>query len=184
MRKNLGNKNYFLPLPVTIIATYDENGKPNAMNAAWAGIYDYEQITVSLAVHKTTDNFMKTGALTVAFGTVDTMEISDYFGIVSGNDEDKILKSGVHITKSEYVDAPIIEEFPLVLECTVDSFENGTLIAKVVNCSVDEKYLKEDGSIDVDAMKIITFDTINATYRVLGNVVGDAFKVGKPLINK
>lgn len=107
-----------------------------------------------------------------------TEEISDYFGLVSGSKEDKIAKSGVHVVKSNFVDAPIIEEYPLTLECTVDSFKDGELIGTVVNCSVDENYLDADGNIDVDKMEIITFDMTNDTYRVLGGKVGNAFKDG------
>lgn len=181
MRKDLGNKMNFLPLPVLMIGTYDENGKANVMNAAWGGIYDYGKIYISLSKHKTTENLKIKNAFTVSFATKDTEVISDYFGVVSGNDEDKIAKSGVHVVKSNFVDAPIIEEYPLTLECTVESFENGDLIGKIVNCSIDDRYLDEKGNIDVDKMEIITFDMTSNTYRVLGGVVGNAFKDGRNL---
>ena len=181
MRKNLGNKMNFLPLPVLMIGTYDRNGKANVMNAAWGGIYDYGKIYISLSKHKTTENLELKKAFTVGFATKKTEEISDYFGIVSGNKEDKIAKTKVHIAKSNFVDAPIIEEYPLALECTVDSFEDGKLIGNIINCSVDEEYLDEKGNIDVDKMEIITYDMINNTYRVLGEVVGNAFKDGLKL---
>lgn len=87
----------------------------------------------------------------------------------------------MHIAKSNFVDAPIIEEYPLTLECTIDSFEDGELIGTVVNCSVDEEYLDENGKIDIDKMKIITFDMVSNTYIVLGDVVGNAFKDGLKL---
>ena len=178
MRKDLGNKMNFLPLPVLMIGTYDEDGKANVMNAAWGGILDYGKIFISLGEHKTTKNLRLKKAFTIGFATKKTEAISDYFGVVSGNKEDKIEKAGVHVTKSKFVDAPIIEEYPLTLECTVDSFENGELIGTIVNCSVDEEYLDKDGKIDVDKMEIITFDMISNTYRVLGDVVGNAFKDG------
>lgn len=178
MRKDLGNKMNFLPLPVLMIGTYDENERANVMNAAWGGIYDYGKIYITLSHHKTTDNLEKKKAFTLSFATKKTEEISDYFGLVSGKDEDKIAKSGVHVTKSKFVDAPIIEEYPLTLECTVDSFENGELIGSIVNCSVDENYIDESGNIDVDKMEIITYDMVSNTYRVLGDVVGKAFKDG------
>lgn len=181
MRKDLGNKMNFLPLPVLMIGTYDENGNANVMNAAWGGIYDYGKIYISLSKHKTTENLKIKNAFTVSFATKDTEVISDYFGVVSGNDEDKIAKSGVHVVKSNFVDAPIIEEYPLTLECTVESFENGDLIGKIVNCSIDDRYLDEKGNIDVDKMEIITFDMTSNTYRVLGGVVGNAFKDGRNL---
>ena len=122
--------------------------------------------------------FNPSTAFTLSFATKKTEKISDYFGVVSGNVEDKIAKSGVHVTKSNFVDAPIIEEYPLTLECTVESFEDGNLIGNVVNVSIDEDYLDENGKIDVDKMEIIAFDMINNTYRVLGENVGKAFKDG------
>ena len=134
---------------------------------------------VAVAKHKTTENLELKKAFTVSFATKKTEQISDYFGVVSGNKEDKIAKTGVHVTKSNFVDAPIIEEYPLTLECKVDSFENGELIGTIVNCSIDEDYLDENGNIDVDKMKIITFDMVSNTYRVLGEVVGKAFKEPK-----
>lgn len=181
MRKDLGSKLQFLPLPVLMIGTYDENGKANVMNAAWGGVYDYGQVTVSLSPHKTTENLELKKAFTLAFATKKTAKISDYFGVVSGNKEDKIAKSGVHVTPSKFVDAPIIEEYPLTLECTVESFIDGTLIGNVVNVSIDEDYLDENGKIDVEKMEVIAFDMINNTYRVLGENVGNAFKDGLEL---
>ena len=181
MRKDLGNKVNFLPLPVLMIGTYDENGKANVMNAAWGGMYDYGKIFISLSPHKTTDNLKIKKAFTVSFATKATEKISDYFGVVSGNEEDKIAKAGVHVTKSNFVDAPIIEEYPLTLECIVESLDDGDLIGKVVNCSIDEKYLDANGNIDVDKMEIIAFDMTSNTYRVLREVVGNAFKDGLTL---
>lgn len=178
MRKDLGDKMQFMPLPVLMLATYDQDGKANVMNAAWGGVYDYNQVYVSLSKHKTTDNLELKKAFTLSFATKKTEKISDYFGVVSGNKEDKIEKSGVHVTPSKYVDAPIIEEYPLTLECTVESFEDGILIGNVVNVSIDEDYLDENGKIDVDKMEIIAFDMVNNTYRVLGENVGKAFKDG------
>lgn len=110
MRKDLGSKMNFLPLPVLMIGTYDKDGKANVMNAAWGGVHDYGKIYISLSKHKTTENLELKKAFTVGFATKKTEEISDYFGVVSGNKEDKIAKAGVHVTKSNFVDAPIIEE--------------------------------------------------------------------------
>ena len=181
MRKDLGNKMKFLPLLVLMIGTYDEEGKANVMNAAWGGIIDYGKIIISLSKHKTTENLKLKKAFTVSFATKKTEKISDYFGLVSGKDEDKIAKAGVHVTKSNFVDAPVIEEYPLTLECTVDSFENGELRGSIVNCTVDEEYLDENGKINVEKMEIITYDMVSNTYRVLGDVVGTAFKDGLSL---
>lgn len=161
-----------------MLVTYDQDGKANAMNAAWGDVYDYNQVYVSLSKHKTTDNLELKKVFTLLFATKKTEKNSNYFGVVSGNKEDKIEKSGVHVTPSKHVDAPIIEEYPLTLECTVESFEDGNLIGNVVNVSIDEDYLDENGKIDVDKMEIIAFDMVNNTYRVLGENVGKAFKDG------
>lgn len=178
MRKDLGKKMQFMPLPVAIIGTYDENGNANAMNAAWCGIIDYGKVYVSLSEHKTTDNLRKTKAFTISFANKSTEKISDYFGIVSGSKEDKISKAGVHIIDSKYVNAPIIEEYPLTLECSMESFEDGILIGKVENVSIDEIYLSKDGKIDIDKMQLITFDMTSNTYRLIGENIGNAFKDG------
>ncbi|MBQ7579358.1 MAG: flavin reductase family protein [Clostridia bacterium] len=177
MRKEIKNM-AFLPLPVLIIGTYDENNKPNAMNAAWGGIYDYNEVIVSLSRHKTTENLEKTKAFTIAFATKETEVMADYFGVVSGAKEDKIAKAGAKVSRGKHVNAPLLEDFPINLECEVVSFKDGTLIGKVVSTSVDERYLKSDGSIDVDKMQIICFDTTSNTYRILGDVVGKAFSDG------
>lgn len=184
MRKDLGKKLAVLPAPVLMIGTYDANGKANVMNAVWGGVYDMGEIFISLSKHKTTDNLELKKAFTVGFATKETVKISDYFGIVSGNNEDKIAKAGVHVVKSNFVDAPIIEEYPLTIECKVKSFINGELIGEIVNVSVDEKYIDENGNIDVGKMNIIAFDMLNNHYRVLGEIVGNAYKDGLEIKNK
>ncbi len=180
MRKDFGKKLSFIPLPVLIIGTYDEAGNANAMNAAWGVQSDYEQVSIILSEHKTTANLEKTKAFTVSFATADTVKISDYFGVVSGNKEDKIKKSGVKIVKSNYVNAPIILDYPLTLECEVISYENELLVGKVINVSADETILT-NGKIDVEKLNPICFDSITNSYRVLGEVVGKAFKDGLEL---
>jgi len=184
MRKDLGKKLAVLPAPVLMIGTYDANGKANVMNAVWGGVHDTGEIFISLGKHKTTDNLELKKAFTVGFATKETEKISDYFGLVSGNNEDKIAKAGVHVVKSNFIDAPIIEEYPLTIECNVKSFANGELIGEIVNVSVDEKYIDEDGNIDVEKMNIIAFDMVNNHYRVLGEVVGNAFKDGLEIKNQ
>jgi len=178
MRKDLGSDLLFFPLPVAIISTFDDKGNANAMNAAWSGIIDYGKIYVSLSHHKTTDNLMINKAFCLSFATKKTLEISDYFGIVSGFKEDKIKKSKVNLVKSKHVNAPIILEYPLTLECEVESFKDGILIGKVVNVSVDEEYLKEDKTLDIEKMELITYDMSDHSYRVIKEKVGSAFKDG------
>ena len=120
-----GQKACIAPEGVFIIGTYDENGVPNAMNAAWGAQSDYGEITLFLAPHKTTDNVKKTKAFTVAFATKDTVEIADYFGVETGRKINKIEKAGCHTHKSAHVNAPIIEEFPVTLECEMKSYDEG-----------------------------------------------------------
>ena len=181
MRKDFGKKTVITPLPVVILGTYDENGVPNAMNAAYAGQIDSDQIMVSLSKHKTTDNLELKNAFTVSFATKDTVVESDYFGIESGKDANKIEKAGFHAVKSAYVDAPVIEEYPLTLECKVVELqkdkEGYLLIGETVNMSADESILT-DGKVDLGKLQPIMFDSAMNKYRVIGEVVGDAFRDG------
>ena len=180
-RVNFGAKPIMFPQPVLIIATYDENGVPNAMNAAWGITTDYKEITISLAEHKTTDNLKVRKAFTVSMATEDQVIPCDYVGIESArNVPDKFERAGFHATKSEYVDAPLIDELPMTLECRVKSYEDDILIGEIVNVSADESVLT-DGKIDPKKLKPITFDPANHTYVGLGEKVGDAFKDGAKL---
>ena len=167
------------PQPCVMIATWDENKNPDVMMAAWAGQLDYKQIVISLSKHKTTDNLEKTGAFTVSFADERTVAESDYFGLVSGNKvPDKVAKVGFTVTPSPNVDAPIINEYPLTLECKVVSFEDGMLIGEVINQSADESILT-DGKVDLAKLKPIVFDAAGMCYRALGTVVGQAWGSGK-----
>ena len=149
------------------------------MMAAWAGQLDYKQIVISLSKHKTTDNLEKTGAFTVSFADERTVAESDYFGLVSGNKvPDKVVKVGFTVTPSPNVNAPIINEYPLTLECKVISFEDGMLIGEVINQSADESILS-DGKVDLAKLKPIVFDAAGMCYRSLGEVVGQAWGSGK-----
>ena len=177
-----GRKSVIAPEGVFIIGTYDADGTPNAMNAAWGMQSDEGEITLMLAKHKTTENFEKTGAFTVALGTADTVEISDYFGVETGRKVNKIEKAGCHVHRSAHVNAPIIEEYPLTLECTVKSWDTqtGYLIGTIVASQVDERVLT-DGKVDLGKLRLIIFDPSFAAYRVVGEVVGQAFHDGLKL---
>lgn len=180
-RVNYGAKPLMLPQPVLIIGTYDENGVPNAMNAAWGITTDFKEITISLSDHKTTDNLKVKKAFTVSMATEDFVVACDYVGIESGRKvPDKFAKAGFHATKSEFVDAPLIDELPMALECRVKSFEDGILIGEIVNVSADESVVT-NGNVDPKKLKPITFDPCNNTYVALGDVVGNAFKDGMSL---
>lgn len=168
-----------LPEAVLIIGTYDENDVPNAMNAAWGTQTDFNEITISLSKHKTTENLEKTGAFTVAFGTEATVTVSDYFGVETGKKVNKIEKAGCHVHKSANVNAPIIEEFPLTLECTVKSWnaDEGILVGQIVAQQADESILT-DGHVDLDKMKPIIYDSALQAYRSVGPVIAKAFEEG------
>ena len=185
VRKNLGAKAILYPMPVLIIGTYDENGKPNAMNAAWGGISEETQISICVDNnHKTAKNVVKTGAFTVSIADTYNSFQCDYVGVVSGNDEpDKIEKAGWHTTKSEFVNAPLFDELPMALECKLISYdeESCRLVGEIVNVSVDEEILDENGKIDLNKFSPITYDPVYHTYRKLGDVVGKAFSDGMNL---
>ena len=180
-RINFGPKPFIYPMPVLIIGTYDENGVPNAMNAAWGTITDMNEITISMSPHKTTENFLKTGAFTVSIATEDTVVPCDYVGVESASKvPDKFAKAGFHAIRSEYVNAPLIDELPMALECKVKSYEDEILVGEIVNVCADESVLT-DGKIDPKKLKPIAYDPVNHTYVGLGNVVGKAFSDGLKL---
>lgn len=185
MRKNFGAKAYLYPMPVLIIGSYDENGRPDAMNAAWGGISEEKEISICIsAEHKTTKNIIARGAFTVSIADVENVVACDYVGIVSGNKEpDKIKKTGWHTAKSEFVDAPLFDELPMALECKLISYDEETcrLVGEIVNVCADERILDENGKIDLNKFSPITYDPVHHTYRKIGDVVGKAFNDGMKL---
>lgn len=185
MRKNFGAKTWLYPMPVLIIATYNEDDSADAMNAAWGGIHDTNQIGICLEEsHKTVQNIFKRKAFTVSIADAKHMAEADYLGIVSGNQvSDKVKKANLHTIKSEKVDAPIIEEFALTLECSLVSYDqsSGYMVGNIVNVSIDDCILGEDGQIDLNKFEPITYDPIHHTYIKLGDKVGNAFSDGKKI---
>ena len=185
MRKNFGAKPWLYPQPVLIIATYDEEGTPDAMNAAWGGISDDTQLSICLSPgHKTVKNILARGAFTVSMADEAHVAACDYVGIVSANDvPDKLKKAGFHTTKSERVDAPIIDELPMVMECRLIRYDADSccLIGEIVNVSAEESVLNENGKVDPEKLRPITFDPMNNTYLALGPKVGNAFRDGLAL---
>lgn len=184
MRKNFGAKPIIYPQPVFIIGTYDENGTPDAMNAAWGGISEEDEISICLSAdHKTVKNILARKAFTVSMATADTVVPCDYVGIVSANDvPDKLEKAGFHTTKSEFVDAPVINELPLTVECSLLSYDEQScrMVGKIVNVCADETILT-DGKVDPMKLRPITYDGMNHEYYVLGEKVGNAFSDGQTL---
>ena len=178
---------WVLPQPVLIIGTYDADGTPNAMNAAWGGQWDYNEIMISMGSHATTENLNRIGEFTVAFATEDTLVGADYVWLVSGRkNHDKIARTGWETRKAEHVDAPLFSCFPMTMECRIkekigESASGYNLVAEIVNIVCDEKYLAADGKPDVEKMKLITFDPVHNGYIALGSRVGNAFADGEAM---
>ena len=184
MRKDFGTKPWFFPLPVLIIGSYDENGKADAMNAAWGGIYDSDKVVLCLSAgHKTTKNIKAKGAFTVSFADAGHVAACDYVGLGSGNTvADKMEKAGFTTVKSAFVDAPVICELPVALECRLIKVnEDGNLIGQIVNINADESVFGEDGLIDVKKLRPISYEPVHNDYLVMGEKVGNAFKDGNTL---
>ena len=184
MRKNFGSQHWLFPQPVLMIATYNEDGTPDIMNAAWGGISDSDEISISISnTHKTAKNLLKRGAFTVSFATAEQVAACDYVGLVSGNKvPDKFARAGFHAVKSEFVDAPLVEELPMALECRVRSYDTETdiLRGEIVNVCADETILT-DGKIDPAKLRPIVFDPVNHDYLELGAKAGKAFGEGNKL---
>ena len=181
MRKNFGKKPWLYPQPVLIIGSYNEDGSANAMNAAWGGIYEADQVVLCLSEgHKTTANIKRKKAFTVSIADAAHVVQADYVGLVSANQvKDKMEKAGFHTTQSTFVDAPLIDELPLALECKlVKVNEDGNIIGKIVNVSADERILGADGLIDSAKLQAISFDPVHNAYLKLGEKVGNAFADG------
>ncbi len=183
MRKNFGAKPITYPQPVFIIASYDKEGVPDAMNAAWGGISEAKEVSICIGEnHKTRQNIMERKAFTVSMGDVAHVAACDYIGITSAYQvPDKFERAGFHAIKSELVDAPLIEELPIALECRLKSYDPDTrrIVGEIVNVSIDERVLEEDGRINIEKAAPITFDTENHVYLRIGEKVADAFSVGK-----
>ncbi len=186
-RKNFSDKAVITPLPAIMIATWDENKNPDVMMAAWGGQCGPKHITFELSKHKTTDNIRLKKAFTISFATKDDIVQSDYFGIVSANDvPDKVARAGFTITPSPNVDAPIVNEYKLTLECKVVTFDedgNGgaRVVGEIVNMSADESILDEQGNIDLAKLQPVIFDSAKNEYRVVGEKVGTAWGSGKAI---
>ena len=185
MRKNFGPKPMCYPMPVYIIGTYNEDGTPNAMNAAWGGISEEEEISICVdAGHKTAANILSRKAFTVSMATAKYVAGCDYVGIVSGNKvPDKFARAGFHATKSAFVDAPVIDELPMALECELISYdpESCRLVGKIINVCADESVLGENGKVDTAKLQPITYDPVNHHYLTLGEKAGQAFHDGLSL---
>ncbi len=184
MKQSLGNKPLIYPQPVLIVATYNEDGTANAMNAAWGGVCDYTKVSMILdRNHKTVRNLLERKAFTVSIADVDHLVAADYLGIVSGHKvPDKVARSGLQCSRSQTVDAPVIDDLPLTLECRLESYDNETerVVGEVANTLADESILTE-GKVDLSKFRPLTYDPMNHHYIALGERVGKAFCDGKQL---
>lgn len=184
MRKDFGSKPCMFPEPVLIIGTYDEDGTPNAMNAAWGGVHNDDEVFICIdGGHKTADNILARKAFTISFATKEAVTASDYVGIVSGKKvHDKFARAGFHEVKSQKVDAPLIEELPVALECELISYSKDTCecIGRIVNLNADESVLT-DGKVDMSKFHPILYEGFNREYRAFGEKVGKAYSEGQKL---
>lgn len=190
MKKNLGVIPAVYPMPVLIVSAYDENGKVCAMNAAWGMTCDMNKIALFIdAEHKTTKNIMVSKAFTVAIADKDNIEVADFFGIATGNKmADKFERTGYHAKKSQFVNAPVIEEFPVSIECelvdVVDNEHMYAIVGEVKNVLAEEKVLDEKGKIAVEKLNALIFDQFRSGYYVTGEKAGQAWNAGKNLMKK
>ena len=182
MKKNFGAKPWTYPQPVFIVASYDENGIPDAMNAAWGGISNDTELSLCLSAgHKTVKNIKARGAFTVSMADAAHVAECDYLGLISANDvPDKLEIAGFHTSKAEFVDAPLIEELKMTLECRLVSYDDNScrLVGEIINVCADEDILGANGKIAVQKLDPITFDPVTNEYIRLGDTVGKAFGEG------
>lgn len=188
MKKDLGVIPAVYPMPVLMVAAYDENGKVNVMNVAWGQICDEDKIILFIGEGKKTWlNIQASKAFTVALADKAHMDVADFFGIASGNKiNDKFERTGYHAVKSDKVHAPIIEEFPLVMECELLEFLHSDyvdgIVGKIVNVKAEESVLNEKGKVEPEKLNAILFDQFRNGYYVVGEKVGKAWNAGAALM--
>ena len=191
MRKNLGVIPAVFPMPVLMIGTYDENGVVDVMNAAWGQICEMDRVMVCLSPeHKTTDNIRKIKAFTVGIADLPHMKEADFFGIATGNRmSDKFERTGFTAEKSTFVNAPVIAEFPVTMECELleqvsTEFLTDVFVGKIVNVTAREEVLDDKGEIDASKLQALIYDPFRKDYYVTGQRVGRAWSEGKPLMRQ
>lgn len=183
MRKKLNITEGIFPMPVLMVATYNEDNSVNVMNAAWGTMQERGNVVLNLTeTHKTVKNIKARGAFTVSIADAAHVVEADYFGVESGNRvPNKFENSGLTASKSEMVDAPIINEFPLCLECWLIEYQDNEygcgVIGKVVNVTADEKVMSGD-KVDMSLVNAIAFDPYTHGYYKVTERVGEAFRDG------
>jgi flavin reductase (DIM6/NTAB) family NADH-FMN oxidoreductase RutF len=188
MKKSLGAKTIVYPTPVFVVGTYDENDRPNVMTVAWGGICCSRPPCVAVSLRKATyshGNIVRRKAFTVGIPSQDHVRQADYFGMASGRKEDKFAATGLTAVKSELVDAPYVEEFPLVLECRLlHTFELGLhtqFVGEIVDVKADQSVLDEQGLPDIEKIRPLLFAPETHRYHGVGRFLGEAFSIGKGL---
>ena len=190
MLKDLGVKPYTFPMPVLMIATYGEDGKVDVMNMAWGGVCAENMVALNIDEdHKTSANIKARGAFTLSIADIPHIEAADFFGIATSNKmEDKFERSGLHAVKSGRVDAPVVEEFPLTLECKVVECQHTAygfrVLGEIVNVLADEKVLDEKGKVIPEKLNAFVFDQCRSGYYAVGEKVGQAWQTGAKLMRK
>lgn len=186
MKKEIKTTEAIFPMPVLLISTFNENGTVDVMNAAWGTMLDRNMVALNLTeTHKTVENIKARKGFVVHIADVKHVVEADWFGVVSGKKvQDKFAKSGLTFTKSNLVDAPVINELPVAIECEFVEFQDDAtgigVIGKVVRTSVEEANLK-DGKVDIDSLEALAFDPYTHGYYKVGTRVGEAFKDGLKL---
>ena len=187
MMKDFGVKPYLFPMPTYMIGTYNEDDSVDVMMMAWGGICAEDMVALNLeAEHKTVANLEARKAFTLAVPGLDTLKESDYLGISAGKVVDKFAKTGLHAVKSSRVDAPVIQEYPLTLECEVVEMQNQPyglrVLGRIVNVMADEKVLDAAGKIDAAKLQAFAFDQMQNGYYAVGEKVGQAWHSGAGLL--
>lgn len=186
MKKQIETTEAIFPMPVLMVATFNEDGTVDVMNAAWGTMLERDKVALNLTeTHKTVQNIKARKGFVVHIADAKHVAEADYFGVVSGkNEKDKFAKSGMTFTKSELVDAPVINEFPIAMECEFMEYQSDEtglgVIGKVVRTSVEEDNLKDE-KVDIDSLQAIAFDPYTHGYYKVAGRVGDAFKDGLKL---
>lgn len=188
MKKSLGAKTLAFPTPVWVVGTYDADGKPNVMTAAWAGIVNSDPPSVAVSLRKATythGNILRRKAFTISVPSEEYVREADYMGIRSGAKEDKFAVSGLTPVPSDLVDAPYVKEFPLIIECrlahTMELGLHTHFVGEIVDVKADARILGSQGFPDIKKGKPIVFAPGTRTYHGIGRYLGHAFKIGRSL---
>lgn len=189
-KKDLGAQPYTFPMPTLMIGTYNDDDSVDVMMMAWGGVCAEDMVALNLeADHKTVANLRKRKAFTLAVPNVENIEASDFLGIATANKmTDKFERSGLHAVKSDNVDAPVISEYPMTMECTVEKFEDEPyglrILGKIVNVLADESVLDEKGKVDAGKLHAFAFDQMRNGYYAVERKVGQAWSSGAGLMKK